>query len=399
MLRHNKIAGIEIFTLPSGGNIFNLTVLKKKGNNFEIEKEITEIDNWDILKNELNKAVPLSLTFNGRGILHKKIDFKSEEDDQQKLHKILPNASVDDFYFQLVGVEQNTGFISVIRKEIIDDFLRLLTSEGYLPISVSLGPLILNAILPLVKFEGEQIQLGNYSIGVLDNIISDFEINNDKFSNRKLSISDEDIKQLSAISFASAFRCLFMPDLELEANIPSVVELKSDSKHQKLFKILGWTILFFFLGILLINFVLFDYYNSKNNMLTENYSKNKGLLDYIDDMKLKISKKNEFIEFSGLKNASKASFYADRIGMELTDKIRLIEININPVEKKIKPGEPIVFGHENIIVRGNCKRSSDLNTWILILKQNEWVKDILVINYQQENSSELGIFEIKIITS
>ena len=113
-------------------------------------------------------------------------------------------------------------------------------------------------------------------------------------------------------------------------------------------------------------------------------------------MKLKINTKNAFIEMSGLKNASRVSFYADRIAMDLPEKIRLIELNVNPLEKKIKTGEPIVFGHNNIVVKGNSKRSSDLNNWILILKQNDWVSDILVINYQQENPLEPGVFEIKI---
>lgn len=397
LLGHKKIAGIEILALGSGVNNFNLTILKKKANNFEIESEIIEIDNWDSLKNELGKGVPLSLTFNGKGVLHKKIDFKIGEDDNQRLHKILPNARVDDFYIQFVTIEPHVGFISVIRREIVDDFLKLIKSSGFIPLSVSLGPLILNVILPLVKYESTPLQIGNYSISLIDDMISDFEINNQLPSTRKLSIAEEDIIQSSAIAFASAFRGLFIPDLEIEAFVPLVEELKTDGNHQKLFRILGFGFLFFFLGIMLLNFVLFDFYNSKNSFLVEKYQKNKGMLDYIDEMKLKISKKNAFIEFSGFKNPSKTSFYADRIAMDLPDRIRLNEININPVEKNIKLGESIIFEHENIIVRGKCKKSSYLNSWILALRQNDWVKDILLINYQQENSSEPGFFEIKII--
>lgn len=393
----NKITGVEVFLQMDGKMLINAVSLKKKGDKLEIIQEQVAIESLKQLKQQFGVSNPLVLVFNGRGLLHKKITNDNQEDSSRNIYKILPNAQVGDFYLQQAEINQLEMFGSVVRKEIIDQYLQQFMEAGFLPVQVYFGPFILNSIVPLLDNPAELVKIGSYDLTVKNQLISDFEFQGEEISNRKISIAGEQLKQQAAIAFSAAFSYLFPSGLNIALTIPFVDFLKEESKQKQLFKTLGWGILLFFLGVLLINFFMFDYYNKKNGELSERYEKNKGILDYMVMMKTKIEQKNAFIEQSGLKNASRTSFYADRIAMDLPDKIKLTEINIHPLEKKIKAGEAIAFAYKTIIVRGNCKRSSDLNTWRLILNQNNWIEDVQVLNYLQGNADELGEFEIKIL--
>ena len=48
------------------------------------------------------------------------------------------------------------------------------------------------------------------------------------------------------------------------------------------------------------------------------------------------------------------------------------------------------------MVKGSCKKSTELNEWIRSIKKMDWVSEVAVINYQQDNLKDLGEFEIKI---
>lgn len=397
LIKHNKVTGLEIVFLPDGGSVFNISTLKRKGSKLEVEYVKTQIDTWNLVKKELNTSVPLAIVFNGKGILHKKTTINHSDDDNNNLHKILASAKVQDFYLQVIHSENSEGFISVIRKEIVDDFIKTIANDGFYPLSVTLGPLILNAVIPLIKTHSSITEIGNCTLIVNDNTITTFETNNNDILDRKIYIANEEVKQQAAIAFAAAFRYLFIPKSSLETNITRVLELRKESEQQKLFKTFSWSIMFFFLVALLGNFLLFNHFNKKNNALKEKYNLNKSQLDYISEMKLKINEKQSFIEKSGLKFASRTSFYADRIALDLPETIRLIDISVNPIEKIIKPEEPIIFTHKVISVKGSCKKSTELNNWIRVLNENDWIKDVLVINYKQENAREPGEFEIKIV--
>lgn len=395
-IKPTRIAGLEINYSPAGDMLFNLTILKRRADKLEIETIFTEIETWERAKKELPVSVPIALVITGKGILHKKVALSEKDDALASLHKILPNAKSEEFYVQSNPAESNQGFVSIIRRETADSLLKSITDDGYYPIDLTLGPLVLNAVLPLMKQDYETFEIGNYSFQAYDNTITGFELKEKDPYQRKITIADEEIKQLAAISFAAAFRALFFSETAPFIDVPKVDELKEESKQKHLFKVFGWGVLVFFLTTLLVNFLLFDHYNKKANELEGRYNQNKGLLDYISEMKVKLEEKQAFIEKSGLRNHSQASFYADRIALNLSDKIRLTEININPLEKKIKAEEPVLFLQKTIIVKGNCRKSTELNDWIGVLKENKWIASVSVINYKQEKASEPGEFEIKI---
>jgi Tfp pilus assembly protein PilN len=251
-------------------------------------------------------------------------------------------------------------------------------------------------LIPFLHANRESIVLGEYRVEIENDLIKMFEKTETSFQNRKQIIAGEELQAASVLSFSSAFRFLFTQQTPPFIEIEQVKFHSGEHTQKELFKVLGWGVMLFFLSVLLVNFLVFDHYHTKGNNLEARYSQNKEFLDYIGQMKMKLAGKKAFVEQSGLQFSTQTSFYADRIAKDLPENIQLSEISINPLAKKIKTGEPIVFQQKNIKVKGHCVKSAYLNDWMHVLKKYEWIKDVAVINYKQDLAAEPGEFEINI---
>src|SRR5437868_7716201 len=98
-LRSNIVAGVEcIYEAPDIVR-FKYILLKK-----EKTKVLTVSSGEANSMNELFKAIPpsipLCLAVSGRILIYRKITTSEGEDNNAVLHKILPNANINDFYIQ-----------------------------------------------------------------------------------------------------------------------------------------------------------------------------------------------------------------------------------------------------------------------------------------------------------
>ena len=74
-------------------------------------------------------------------------------------------------------------------------------------------------------------------------------------------------------------------------------------------------------------------------------------------------------------------------------------LEIHPIKKKEANDESEVMYFENKIIRitGNCQQSTDLNDWMKSVKQDTWVADAKLLNYQQDNAKDNGLFLLEIV--
>ena len=397
ILRSKKAAGVEAVFLSDGSLQLNMAVLKRTKTGLEVEAVHTGIKNIEVLQKELDSKLPVNIVINGKGIIHKKVAANEGDNDGKLLEKIFPNAQINDFYLQKTEVSGNMIFVSLIRKNTIDNFLTDFINKGYCFSGISLGPFCLNAVIPLMNLSTDKLSLGNYKLILFNNqSIEDFQDNDIYAADEKIKIGGEELKQQAAISFAAAFQYFFPPAVEESMMVPIVNGTKTELEQKKLFQVGGWSILLFFLTVLLSNFLLFDYYGKQHQQLDIAFSGSKGQLASINEIKIKVKEKQAFIEKTGLKGASKTSYYADRIAMDLPATIQLTQLFLYPSEKKIKNNESVIFLKKVIIIKGNCKKSTELNEWIRTIKKKEWVNDVAVLSYKQENVKDPGEFEIKI---
>ncbi|MDQ3191762.1 MAG: hypothetical protein M3Q58_09220 [Bacteroidota bacterium] len=397
VLKSKNIAGVEIVFLSEGGLHFNLVILKKAKSGIDVQNVYIGIKNIEELQNKLDLRLPINIVINGKGVIHKKVILNKGENENKLIEKVFPNAKINDFYLQKTELSGNTVFASLVRKKTIDELLATFTNKGYFFSAIFLGPFCINGIIPLINPSSENLSLGSFKFSLHNSeFIDDFQDNNFFLSNEKISIAGEEINQQAVIAFAGAFQYFFPYTGDVLMNVPVVTESNNELKQKKFFELGGWAVLIVFLTGLLFNFMLFKYYEKQFQQLNTAFSGKKEQLELVNELKIKVKDKQIFLEKTGLKGVSKTSYYADRIALDLPETIILTQLHIHPSENKIKNDETPVFLSKVIIVKGSCKKSTELNEWIRSIKKMAWVNDISVISYKQENMANIGEFEIKI---
>lgn len=124
------------------------------------------------------------------------------------------------------------------------------------------------------------------------------------------------------------------------------------------------------LGILLINFFLFNHYYSAVNELQQTSQINKS-------------------------SSSKSSFYVNAIIESLPTTILLSELNYQPLLKRIKAEKAIENEVNTILISGASTRSVSFSKWITSLEFFDWTRSVEILSYK-DISKSTSDFSIKL---
>ena len=160
---------------------------------------------------------------------------------------------------------------------------------------------------------------------------------------------------------------------------------------------MGFGLLAFFFVLTISNMMIANSYESANNELQYQLNSKQQFVDELEILKKELLIKEEFIQNSGVTKADKITFYADQIAMSVPASIQLDQLFINPLTKRINKAEDIHFTYNTVKIIGSVSRSIELNNWIKKLKKYEWVNDINIISFIQDNLKTPGEFELQIV--
>lgn len=390
--------GIEIIFQPDSSKIYNLILLKQDKGVLFIEKSKEQITSVDDLKTFLPKNVPISVVLTGKGILHKTISFQEKDTEITLMHKVLPNAQIDDFLLQQIVVN-NDVIISLIRKEQFQLIIDELAPLSQQIISLSLGPFIADCIFPLIAHKDEQttIDFLNYKLEYQNEQLTGYDLfaeNTDKhydFSGNKVSSS-------LMLAFSAALSIFLPNQLEIKNNVKAVATNNEEFFQKKVFKIrMGGALGILFL-LLLVNFLFFSTFFTKKNTLSAKVTLVQTQLQQYDTLVKRVQQKKDFLLEAGLLEDSRISYYADQIAKDLSPSITLSELNINPIAKTITPeGDILTVTNKLIKVTGQSTQTTILNEWIKLLEKKSWIKNVHLVNYTQLRfPSEPGEFILEI---
>lgn len=399
LLKSRSVTGLECVLSSEGIQEINYVVLKKEKNRLFTESSKSSLATIEELKATLSSTHPVLLVLNGKGIIHKKFPYSEGENENSLLNKIFPGANSNDFYMQKVISDDGSNIISVIRKSSADTVLNELRKQGYDVINCSLGPFCFQSMLPLLdnNSTSREVAVSGYKLSLATNGIANFEPTSSSNTDLKL-IGGEEVKKEFVVSFASAVQYFISFGREVSTTIPDVKEGKEEFRQKKIFKMAGLSALIFFVAALLINFILFLHFSKKHNEYDEKVALNQDMLQQYETLKLEVGQKQAFLEKTGLLEASRTSYYADKIAVDIPESIQLAQMNIFPLEKKSNTDEQdMSFIPKDILISGLCKRSTELNEWMGILKKKEWIKDVSIVNYAQDKSENTGRFSIEIM--
>ena len=387
-VKGTKVLGIDYFINSDGQIDLNCVLLSQKKGKILIEKLFDEITSIDQLNDDDLKSLPVILSVDGKGVLFR---ISEQVKNQKLIHHILPNAKEEDFYLQSVPANDNKIVISAIRKEVLNAILDKLKQIGMQVYNLYVGPLAVNNLQGIIneslyctqKYEISQ------EAGLIESII--------KLAEPKLNyvqIGDDEVTSESILAYSTALG-FYLSDSDSEL-IETVEESKKEYLYKRGFVKAGWFSLAFFFTLLMINFFFFNTYNSKLNQLTFSYNQNKELLKKLESLKDEYLIKEQYFVNTGFLDASRLSYYADRIAYSMPKNITLSGMEINPLNTKIKEEKILGFSMNKIRISGSVSQSIILNNWLKKLKKLEWIENVDILEYNQELASVPAIFELEI---
>ena len=387
-IKGTKSLGVDLFINTDGSLDINCVILKQKRNKVSIEQKFTGLKSLKNLNSKDFKGLPVSLSVDGRGILFKKLEKKQ---GLNRLQQLLPNAKESDFYSQHISAGDNAVFVSAVRRDVIDPILDELKANDNYIVNLSIGPFAIANLAGIIE-SNTTLFTSKYQVSFTEDIIhSIVRINESKFLNFK--IGDEEIYTEELLAYASALDFYIHSD---ESSNDKINEFRTEYALKKLFSVAGWSVLVFFLVLLLVNSMYFSKYNERFNDLSFSYSQNKELFRKLDTLRSELKQKEEYFVKSGFLESSRLSFFADQIAATLPSEIHFTALNINPLDGKMKEDKSIDFLMHKIIVTGTVTQSIILNNWVKRLKKMDWIATITIIGYNQQSAGIPAEFTLEI---
>ena len=333
----------------------------------------------------INPNSALIVNFSGKGVISKQVLPK-----ENYLNEVLFNASPSGFYsYTLFQKEHN--FVSVARKEVIDEQFQLLKTNKLTPIDFSLGVFVSYLAQPLLL--EEKIRLEQVELHFSENTLVDFK--NKDYSVKEYTLGTEIITSSDIPLLASLLNFLY-PSSEIDYDKDFLIANIEERKFKKLFDLAAVGSIVVFFIALLGSYLLLNYFNRE-------YVKSEEQLYHFNDNYFQIKKMEEelqnkefIIRNSGIQNNKFLSFYIQEIAKSIPDHIILNSLQINPLERKIKVNEKVVLTPNLIMVEGSVNSSSHINEWVRELGAYKWIQKIEILDLKT-NKDNTGSFILKIV--
>jgi hypothetical protein len=402
LIQPGKVSAVEITLLPEEKLLINGITVATRKNNIITSDKISGVQAIAQLPKQLSTANPLCVVFNGKGILVKKL---TTEQTENPVSVLLPNANPADFYYELFPCGDFV-VAAIARKELIEKYYSQLKAAGYRVLQVSLGFSVLQNILPFLNIEnGKPIVTTSFILnaGGSKNI-SDFSlsenITTDKFQMTEYAIGDQYILSAHLLSFAAGVG-LLTSDLKQSPAIDSaqLVYERTEFRFYKLFRAAGMFVLGFVFLVLLINFLIYNHYFSKNKELQATQSFSRSRLQEASALLENTHRKDLFLRKSGWTKPARISFYADRIASLTPSNTLLTTMTIHPVKTNTTGLTPVInFKTDTIQVAGTCDNPVEINQFINNLKIIQDFKEVSLKNYTYKKEQDAATFSIEIVT-
>lgn len=388
-----EIVGAEVRWNDSGAISIHWVRVKVQKGDLTIIKEGKfegEFTTWE-LPTELQ--IPWAVWVEGKGILTKKVEVDPDQEPEILIQKALPNAKMEDFYFQSAIGKQGT-WITLVRKEIINQWISQWETKGIKIISLHAGPSPMVAWAEAQAFTQGDLVLGSFVGRWNSQLLDQWYATPSATEGFGTSITDKNANQNNA-AFAVCLN--FFLDSDAGLAVPTVENQRDEARNKFVFEKLGWIVLGTFLGILLVNFGVYSWLASQKQELEMRQSLFSGQIEKVKALQQSVTEKESFLKQTGWMDAPKLSFYADRIASTLPKGIALTQLVLHPVDVQLQDGQKDIHIEAHTIqIKGESNQPSILNDWVLTLKYFDWVSQVKIVDYTLDSDRYKGIFSIEI---
>jgi hypothetical protein len=391
-----KVNGLEVFVNDEDTYDFSLATLSKSKSKLEAN-DFKQFLQTNIKSIDIDRTIPLCISLSGKWVINRKVQIDKDDTEQILLSKVLPNATLSDFYLQKYEISDSMAYVSIIRRKVIQDFLQECNDVGLKIISCSLGPFSLQSIFPLIENHDlerfySDMTAGNYTLAIEKNKIVNIT-SPDTNESKSINLSGIECPSEYLLSFSVAFSHLIKFSTAA-ASIPQVNEALTEYRYNRKFRKTGIIYVCVIFCMLLINFLIFSYLNDCNKEIQSKLAISASDVALVDKLKKQIADRANFFTQNGIAAHTRNSFYADQIAATLPSSLSLTQLTINPV-KIDDETQKISYTPLVIKIKGNTKYSIEVNEWMKELKKMTWASEATLVNYKQESSGTQGIFDIE----
>ena len=399
LFKTNKVLGLECVFQNENDLICHTSLIQKSGNSVEITSSNSYSSMEQFFAANLSKDIPVILTINGKGIMHKKVSLAADENYTTSFHKIFPTGNEHEFYTQIHRGLVDNGHVSVIRKHRTDELIAKLQTAGYTVIDFFIGPFIIENALAIMAKKSSVYTLSweTYQSEIEDNKIKEYQTLPERVEEQKIELGSFSVDSFAFIAFCAAFH-YFVPLADIRNNATSIQNKAIDYKNNKAFVLLLRSSVIGILIICLINFLVFSNYFDEQKKLTEELNVYQNSIAQYDLLVKEEKSKSDFLEKSGLGFSTKNSYYTDRLLYDLPEEIQLTYLSVFPIKNKAEKDSLIKFDNKSIMIKGDCQKSIVLNSWINLLKTKDFVADAVLENYELNTDKGSGKFDLTIKT-
>ncbi len=379
---------IEHFSLNNEEKIALLLVEKKKGELVIFKKD--KISYSEKLSEKCSKNIPLFLVVNTNQVLHKEItgiDFS----DEKLLNKGFPNTNWDDFYFEIWRLKTKS-IIAISRKIYIEELLSNYRKQEISIAGISLG---VCSIAEIINYsEEKELNTNHQTISfVEDNQIIK---SNSVTIESNYYINGLQIQGSNLLAFAGILRLLFNSTTNT-GNLINYSGQLYENYNQQSFFLKGIKITIgALLAILVINFFIFTHYFKLAQEASENLILGKFSVEEILKTKKRIKEKEQKAKNIIAVSSSQSSLFINEITKRIPSSILLTELMYNPLEKTIKPKEPILTQEKIITLSGTTINNSGFTNWVEAIEQLKWIDQVIISRFGKNELNETE-FSIKVI--
>lgn len=384
----NRFCGLELGT-KEGEEIAYVTNTKKSKQQVDLDETFQIKGQNDVFK-KLNKNTPVYLVINNDQILFKEVP-NVGDDVSKKIDLAFPNINLEDFYFELVD-QNSKSFVAICRKAYVGQVMNEFVQRQIPVVNVSLGQGLCTTMSKYL--DNGSVQSSNANVFIEDNIISKIEpIVNSVI--QKYNINGIEISNFDFLSFCGAL-LIIRDNYHPASNLDQLKEQLKSSYIQKRWFKQGFRIaLFTILGVLLINFMVFNHYFNSVNTLKETVLVNEATKQNMLVLNDEVSKLQKKVEDMFRNGSSKSSWYINQLVQSLPETVMLSVLNYQPLSKKIRLNQPILTENNVINVLGESSDSNKFSLWMAQLETMPWIEKVEIANYQ-DVAKERSEFQIKI---
>lgn len=391
--RGNSAAGIHLFLRSNGEWHLTSVVLIKRKKLIHLANHHREMSTIEDIEKYLPANMPIILSIEGKGVIHKKVTITESADP---LQQVFPNARQDDFFLQSQSISENELIISIVRKNTLDEIVKSFIDKGYHVCHAILGPFSLNTLWESFDQQQNSYLIENYAIVQQNGHIVELNIEGEKSRSLTYTIGNESIESDLLIPYSNAISYLLKNELELNYSVDICRTYREQFIYGRLIRLSSFSFLGVLFFMLLVNFILYDKYSKALNNANIQFKSGLELVNRIDSLKAKLEFKEKLVAENGLLYKSRYSFYADRIAALVPNQIVLNRLDINPSSVKRKEDKELGFERNMIAIKGMCLSGFVLDNWINALKRESWIKQIEIIHYTQDSKNSPGDFFIQI---